>query len=155
ARALAGVTHGATLVGTFGYMPFEQLGGTVDATSDLYALGATLVHLLGRKAPEDVLGPDLELRLDHLRVSPAFRAFLGRLPAGRRASRPASAVEALRLLDAPPPRARPSVARILMALAAALVIGAAGVSFVAMLRAARSGAEAERARRAQIEALQR
>src|SRR6267142_1134990 len=86
ARALAGVTHGATLVGTFGYMPPEQLGGTVDATSDLYALGATLVHLLGRKAPEDVLGPDLELRLDHLLISPAFRAFLGRLTARRRAS---------------------------------------------------------------------
>ncbi|HYS07384.1 MAG TPA: serine/threonine-protein kinase [Myxococcales bacterium] len=159
ARALAGVTHGATLVGTFGYMPPEQLGGTVDATSDLYALGATLVHLLGRKAPEDVLGPDLELRLDHLLISPAFRAFLGRLTALRRASRPGSAVEALRLLDAPPPRVRPSPARLLLALAAALVIGAGGVSFVAMLRtlgaAARSGAEAERARRAQLEALQR
>src|SRR5439155_10909718 len=73
-----GVTHGATLVGTFGYMPPEQLGGTVDATADLYALGATLVHLVGRKAPEDILGPDLELRLDHLNVSPAFRVFLGR-----------------------------------------------------------------------------
>src|SRR5438067_2456665 len=34
ARAVEGVTHGATLVGTFGYMPPEQLGGTVDATAD-------------------------------------------------------------------------------------------------------------------------
>jgi len=76
ARAVEGVTHGATLVGTFGYMPPEQLGGTVDATADLYALGATLVHLLGRQAPADILGPDLELRLDHLNVSPGFRAFL-------------------------------------------------------------------------------
>src|SRR5437867_581245 len=85
ARAVEGVTHGATLVGTFGYMPPEQLGGTVDAAADLYALGATLVHLVGRKAPEDILGPDLELRLDHLNVSPAFRAFLGRLTARKRA----------------------------------------------------------------------
>src|SRR2546430_7562857 len=43
ARWLTGTqTYGSTLVGTFGYMPTEQLGGTVDATSDLYALGATL-----------------------------------------------------------------------------------------------------------------
>ena len=87
ARAVEGVTHGATLVGTFGYMPPEQLGGTVDATADLYALGATLVHLVGRKAPEDILGPDLELRLDHLNVSPGFRAFLSRLTARKRTSR--------------------------------------------------------------------
>src|SRR5215470_8823654 len=101
ARALEGVTYGATLVGTFGYMPPEQLGGTVDATSDLYALGATLVHLLGRKAPADILGPDLELRLDHLRVSPGFRTFLGRLTARKRSSRPPTAAEALRVLDHP------------------------------------------------------
>src|SRR5438128_411185 len=107
ARAVEGVTHGATLVGTFGYMPPEQLGGTVDATADLYALGATLVHLMGRKAPEDILGPDLELRLDHLNVSPAFRAFLARLTARKRTSRPASAVEALLALDAPAPALPP------------------------------------------------
>src|SRR5262249_36626588 len=102
ARAVAGVTHGATLVGTFGYMPPEQLGGTVDATADLYALGATLVHLVGRKAPEEILGPDLELRLDHLHVSPGFRAFLARMTARRRTARPPSTVEALLALDAPP-----------------------------------------------------
>src|SRR5438477_4509498 len=112
ARAVEGVTHGATLVGTFGYMSPEQLGGTVDATADLYALGATLVHLVGRTAPEDILGPDLELRLDHLNISPGFRAFLSRLTARKRASRPASAVEALLALDAPAPRNRPGQARL-------------------------------------------
>jgi serine/threonine-protein kinase len=50
ARAL-GSTASATLVGTFGYMPVEQLAGIVDATSDLYALGATLWHLLTRREP--------------------------------------------------------------------------------------------------------
>jgi serine/threonine protein kinase len=44
-------THGSTLVGTFGYMPPEQLGGTVDRTSDLYALGATLLHDLTGRDP--------------------------------------------------------------------------------------------------------
>jgi hypothetical protein len=53
-----GSTVGATLVGTFGYMPIEQLGGIVDATTDLYALGATLAHLLGTaRAVEVDRGP--------------------------------------------------------------------------------------------------
>ena len=160
ARLLEGVTHGATLVGTFGYMPPEQLGGTVDATSDLYALGATLVHLLGRKAPEDVLGPDFEIRLDHLSVSPGFRAFLSRLTSRRRDFRPASAVEALLLLDAPPPRTRRVRARFLVALAAALALGSTAVAWFAMQSAltslaAGSGANVERARLAQLEALER
>ena len=37
-------TYGSSLVGTFGYMPPEQLGGTVDRTSDLYALAASVLH---------------------------------------------------------------------------------------------------------------
>src|SRR5207253_7670015 len=132
ARALEGVTHRATLVGTFGYMPPEQLGGTVDATSDLYALGATLVHLLGRKAPADTLGPDLELRLDHLNVSPGFRAFLARLTARKRASRPASAVAALLALDAPARRNRPGPARVPLALAALVVPASTALPPIAM-----------------------
>ncbi len=159
ARLLDGVTHGATLVGTFGYMPPEQLGGTVDATSDLYALGATLVHLLGRKAPEDLLGPDLELRLDHLSVSLGLRAFLGRLTARKRASRPASASEALLLLDAPPPRPRPVGTRVLVGAALIVVLGYLAFSWIAVQKMnallARPGANAERARRAQLEALER
>src|SRR6266851_403107 len=154
ARALEGVTHGATLVGTFGYMPPEQLGGTVDATSDLYAVGATLVHLLGRKAPADILGPDLELRLDHLNISPGFRAFLGRLTARRRASRPASAVEALLALGSPAPRSvRVSF---VVAVAASLVLGAVVLLGVASaLNSLSRATNADRARRAQLEALQR
>src|SRR6185437_10845291 len=47
ARALSGTrTFGSTLVGTFGYIPPEQLGGTVGPSSDLYALGTTLLHAL-------------------------------------------------------------------------------------------------------------
>src|SRR5712691_1183596 len=152
ARALEGVTHGATLVGTFGYMPPEQLGGTVDATSDLYALGAMLVHLIGRKAPEDVLGPDLELRLDHLNVSAGFRAFLGRLTARRRASRPPSAAEALRGLDSPgSPRVRPEL---FVVLAAALAL-AGLLGLRSALTSLLPAADAERARRAQLEAFER
>jgi len=160
ARAVEGVTHGATLVGTFGYMPPEQLGGTVDATADLYALGATLVHLLGRKAPADILGPDLELRLDHLNVSPGFRAFLSRLTARKRAARPASAAEALLALDAPPRPTRPVRARFLVPLAAVVALGSIVLPWMAMQKTlnaltARPGPNAEQARRAQLEALER
>src|SRR6266850_3267497 len=160
ARAVEGVTHGATLVGTFGYMPPEQLGGTVDATADLYALGATLVHLVGRKAPEDILGPDLELRLDHLNVSPAFRAFLARLTARKRTARPASAVEALLALDAPAPRKRPARTRFLLPLTALIILCSVAFGWIAVRKTldaliAGPRANAERARREQLEALQR
>ncbi len=44
---------GTTVVGTFGYMPPEQLVGQSGPTSDLYALGATLLHVVTGRAPSD------------------------------------------------------------------------------------------------------
>jgi serine/threonine protein kinase len=35
-----------TVVGSYGYMPLEQFGGRTVPASDLYSLGATLIHLL-------------------------------------------------------------------------------------------------------------
>jgi hypothetical protein len=107
---------------------------------------------IGRKAPEDVLGPDLRLRLDHLKISPGFRAFLGRLTARRGAARPASAAEGLGLLDSPgTPRVRPGF---VVALAATLAL-AAWLAVGSALTSLRATAGAERVRRAEIEALQR
>ena len=127
ARAVEGVTHGATLVGTYGYMPPEQLGGTVDATSDLYALGATLVHLLGAVPPANLLGPELRLGLDHLRVSPGFRRFLARLTASHRSNRPRSAALALEeLRDSLRPSS--SVGRTGLVLLGVGLAGAAGLA---------------------------
>lgn len=111
ARHLAhGATHGATLVGTFGYMPPEQLGGTVDETSDLYALGATLVHAVTGLPPELLLrdGQVLDFA-GHTKMSPARCRFLSRLTAPRAADRYRSAQEALSALESgpnPPRRAR-------------------------------------------------
>ncbi len=43
-----------TVVGTYGYMPFEQFGGQCVCASDLYSLGATLIYLLTGQHPADL-----------------------------------------------------------------------------------------------------
>jgi serine/threonine protein kinase len=43
-----------TVVGTYGYMPFEQFGGQCVSASDLYSLGATLIYLLTGQHPADL-----------------------------------------------------------------------------------------------------
>ncbi|MBD2177427.1 protein kinase [Pseudanabaena sp. FACHB-1998] len=43
-----------TIVGTYGYAPMEQYGGRAVAASDLYALGATMIHLLTGISPADL-----------------------------------------------------------------------------------------------------
>ena len=44
---------GATVVGTFGYMAPEQFAGRAGPASDLYSLGATLLHLVTGHPPSD------------------------------------------------------------------------------------------------------
>ncbi|MBX7097899.1 MAG: serine/threonine protein kinase [Myxococcaceae bacterium] len=121
------VTHGSTLVGTFGYMPPEQLGGTVSPSSDLYALGATLVHLLSRKPPGELLDPSMGLAFEKaVNVSPLFSRFLARLTSRDPAQRFQTAAAALAALDAKPTAAaapqatRPFGARNAQSLTAAL-----------------------------------
>jgi serine/threonine protein kinase len=91
-----GPTVGATLVGTFGYMPLEQMGGIVDATTDPYALGATLCHLLGRREPWKFV-EDLGA-IERLNGSREFLAFLRKLMARQPSERFVSAAEAKRAL---------------------------------------------------------
>jgi hypothetical protein len=50
--ARASVAAGGTTIGTPGYAPPEQYQGIADARSDVYALGATLHHLLSGRDPE-------------------------------------------------------------------------------------------------------
>lgn len=50
--ALEGVTF--TVIGTYGYVPMEQFGGRAVPSSDLYALGASLIHLLTGVSPADL-----------------------------------------------------------------------------------------------------
>ncbi len=51
-----------TIVGTYGYTPLEQFGGRPIPASDLYALGATLIHLLTGIPPADLPQQNLQLQ---------------------------------------------------------------------------------------------
>lgn len=121
-------TLGATVdVGTFGYVPPEQLGGEVDATSDGYALGTTLAHLLTRVPPRELLA-----RRAALGTTDEMSWFLGKLAAPAPADRFADASAALYALRTGRPplervrSGRGSVLAVVVGSAAALAI-AAGV----------------------------
>lgn len=58
--AVEGATF--TIVGTYGYTPIEQFGGRSTPASDLYALGATLIHLLTGVNPADLPQHNLRIR---------------------------------------------------------------------------------------------
>jgi serine/threonine protein kinase len=95
------VKEGATftVVGTYGYAPMEQFGGRTVPASDLYALGATLIHLLTGTAPADLPSRDLHIQFrDRVAVSPSFVSWIEQLtePAlERRLSNARQALEAL------------------------------------------------------------
>jgi len=127
ARRLEGSrTHGATLAGTFGYMPIEQLGGTVDATSDLYALGATLLHAATGNPPDELIDHgDFRLRVPE-NLPPRLRHVIEGMVQPRRARR-FPGVAAVRAALASGPRPRHRVGRSIalgIALGVPLVAGA-------------------------------
>ena len=69
--AAEGVTF--TVVGTTGYAPLEQFWGKAVPASDLYALGATLIHLLTGTSPADLPQKNLQIQFSHLiSVNPTF-----------------------------------------------------------------------------------
>jgi serine/threonine protein kinase len=89
-----------TIVGTYGYAPLEQLGGQATFASDLYALGATLIHLLTAIAPADL--PQVNGRLqfpEDLSLNPGLVRWLWRLTAPSVQERFTTAREALEALQ--------------------------------------------------------
>ncbi len=50
----AGTLGGSTVIGTPGYMPLEQMFGQAEPRSDLYALGATVGHMLTGADPSTI-----------------------------------------------------------------------------------------------------
>jgi serine/threonine protein kinase len=55
-----------TVVGTYGYAPMEQFGGRAVAASDLYGLGATLIHLLVGISPAELPQDDVRIEFKNL-----------------------------------------------------------------------------------------
>ncbi len=85
-----------TVVGTYGYTPMEQFGGKAVPSSDLYALGATLIHLLTGTFPGDLPQRNLQIQFsDRVNLSPNFLNWLERLTEPAQENRFASAKEAL------------------------------------------------------------
>lgn len=92
--ALTGVTF--TVVGSSGYAPLEQFWGRAVPSSDLYALGATLIHLLSGISPIDLPQQNGRLQLPEVvAVTPFFRTWIEKLVDPIQENRFATATEAL------------------------------------------------------------
>ena len=88
-----------TVVGTYGYAPMEQFGGRAVPASDLYALGATLIHLLTGISPADL--PQRHLRIcynDRVSLSARMENWIEKLIEPAPENRFKSATEALTAL---------------------------------------------------------
>ncbi|GAK60136.1 serine/threonine kinase [Candidatus Vecturithrix granuli] len=71
---------GSTIVGTYGYVPFEQFSGQAVPASDYYAAGATLLYMLSHRPPADF--PTEQYKPDFqksLRISTQMRRLLNGL----------------------------------------------------------------------------
>ncbi len=101
--AAEGVTF--TVVGTYGYAPMEQFGGRAVAASDLYALGATLIHLLTGVPPADLPQRDLRIQFaDRVSLDPTFVQWITQLTDPDVSKRFQSARQALKALESPSPQ---------------------------------------------------
>ena len=78
--AAEGVTF--TVVGTVGYAPLEQFWGKAVPASDLYSLGATLIHLLTGVAPADLPQKNLRIQFsDRVSINPHLLGWIEALTA--------------------------------------------------------------------------
>lgn len=89
------------LVGTYGYMPPEQVGGQATFASDLYSLGATLIYLAVGKHLGDLprRGSQVQFTCPTTQLSASFQQWLNWLIEPYVGDRPASAKQALTALN--------------------------------------------------------
>ncbi|NEP62258.1 MAG: serine/threonine protein kinase [Symploca sp. SIO2G7] len=96
--AVTGVTF--TVVGTSGYAPLEQFWGRAVASSDLYALGATLIHLLTGTPPAELPQKDSRIQFAHLvSIKPSLVHWIEQVTQIAVEKRFSSAQEALEALN--------------------------------------------------------
>jgi serine/threonine protein kinase len=95
--------RGSTVVGTYGYMAPEQFRGQAVPATDLYGLGATILHLLTHRSPAEIPQDGLRLNFrDRLQVSSSFADWLERMLEPDVSSRFSSSTKALEVLKTPP-----------------------------------------------------
>lgn len=79
-QTLSSQTQSVTMIGTFGYMPLEQMEGRSHPASDLYSLGATWVYLLSGRTPAELERKNLKLNFrPHTQLSNKFNQILDKL----------------------------------------------------------------------------
>lgn len=89
-----------TVIGTYGYAPMEQFSDRATPATDLYALGATLIHLATGTSPADL--PQKELRIqfkNYVSLSPFLIQWLEHLTEPAPERRPSTARQALEILE--------------------------------------------------------
>jgi serine/threonine protein kinase len=94
---MAAEEAGSTVVGTYGYMPYEQYMGQASAASDLYALAATFLHLVTGRPPREFMNAEGRIEVPELgdrRLRPVLARMLRPSPA----ERPANAREVRQML---------------------------------------------------------
>lgn len=96
---LPGAEGGSTIIGTSGYMPVEQLMGRAKPATDLYALGATAIHLLSHRHPADLPMKQMALEFKpFINTSDRFADYLEQLVEPQLEKRFATASEAAEVL---------------------------------------------------------
>ena len=71
---------GSTIAGTYGYMAPEQFQGRAAVQSDLYGLGATVVHVLSLVPPSELPQDGLKLRFrDSIKATAGMARWLDRM----------------------------------------------------------------------------
>ena len=96
--AMVGATF--TVVGTYGYAPMEQFGDRAVPATDLYGLGATLIHLVTGTSPADLPQKELKIQFKScVSLSPFFTQWLEHLTEPAPERRPSNARQALEMLE--------------------------------------------------------
>jgi len=89
------------IIGTYGYMPIEQVGGQARFASDLYSLGATLIALATGRRPQNLPrdGCKITFACHPSHLSASFQQWINWLIEPHMSDRPKTAQQALQALN--------------------------------------------------------